>query len=441
MEKFYEIAEKSYYIYNNLPKFIKIIIKIIYSILLVIYKIFRSIYRLIKRIFRKPSKGNTNKVNYISSNSTGPIIKNDYYVKKKITNNFKISWIIPLPQKGSAGHRNFFRIIGYLGKKGYDVTVYIDNKRSTSPDPVYSGVEAQEFIKNNYFDLQANIIYGTENIEKCDALVATHFESAYIVKANEKKAKKLFYFIQDYESYFTPMGDDFIRAHQSYKLGLYPITSGPWPLNFLKKDFGVKEGYSFYFPLDRSIYNYNGQKKDDMSIVFFAKPGMPRRCYRLGVDALKIVKDELPDVTIHFYGENSVSYRNVPFDFVDHGLLPNIRLLGDLYRKMEIGLAFSTTNPSLVPYEMSCCGVAVVDLDYNDNIINYGNDYNNITLAEPFAEEIAKKIISLLKNKELREAKVKNAIKYCDIFPSEEQMCSGIEKEILKVCGENAKNK
>ena len=435
MEKAIALAEKVYYVYSKLPNFLKKVIKFFYWILKGVYRLLRKVYHL----FVKKKKVN----NSISENKV-MIVENileegDYIVERKLKKGkYKISWIIPRPIKGSGGHRNFYRVIRYLASQGHDVTVYIDYKLSFSPDPCTSGKQAHNFIKENFFDLGASIIYGTDNIEKCDMLVATHYESAYIVKENEDKAKKCFYFIQDYESYFTAMGDEFIRAYQSYKLGLYPITSGPWPLTFLKRDFGVNYGYYFRFPLNREVYYYNGETKEKNSIVLCAKPNMPRRCYKLGLKALTIVKEKMPETKIYFFGENSSSYCNVPFDFVACGLVPTIEELGDLYRKCLVGLAFSTTNPSLVPFEMLSCGTAVVDLDFNDNEVNYGSR-DNITLAEPFADKIAEKVIELLKDEKLRSKKVKNGMEFCKIFPSEKEMCEGIEKEIIRVT--NSKEK
>ena len=51
----------------------------------------------------------------------------------------------------------------------------------------------------------------------------------------------------------------------------------------------------------------------------------------------------------------------------NYALLPTIKDLADLYRESTIGMVFSTTNPSLVPYEMMACGLPVIDLktDYS----------------------------------------------------------------------------
>lgn len=354
----------------------------------------------------------------------------DYIVKKK-KDALDISWVVPQPIAGSGGHRNIYRIVRYLANNGYNVTLYIDPQDENNWNYVKSGIEAQKFITKHFFDLKSTIIYGTENIEKCDVLFATHYDSAYVVKANEKKAKLVCYFIQDYEAYFSPMGYEYLRAHNSYKLGLYPITSGPWPLAMLKNNFGIHEGNYFRFPVDRNIYYVDEATPKLNRIVYFAKPSMPRRCYQLGVEALKIVNEKHPDWEIVFYGAPMEEYFSVSFEINAMGLVKGIKELGDLYRSAAIGIAFSTTNPSLVPYEMMCCGAAVIDLDFNNSVVSYDSS-NNIALAEPTAEDVAAKINELIEDEKKRNQQVKNALEFCSIFPSELEMCQLIEGYILK---------
>ena len=370
------------------------------------------------------------------------IQKNDYYVNKKIDKKkLRISFVIPQPIIGSGGHRNIYRIVRYLAHKGYDVTCYIDPEGLCDPSHVRTGMEAYRKITDNFFDLECNIVFDVNDIKECDVLFATHAASAYIVKRNEDKYKLGCYFIQDYESYFFPMGDNYLIFHNTYKLGLYPITSGPWPLELLKRDFNITEGNYFRFPINTDIYYFDKNKtRKDNRVIFFAKPGMPRRCYNLGIQALKIFKDKYPDAEIVLYGEDSSHYNNVPFEFTNLGLLPTIGDLGNLYRSASIGIAFSTTNPSLVPYEMMACGCAVIDFDFNNSVVSYDN-YDNAELVDTTPEEIAKGIEKLYTSNELRSNKVKNALEFVKIFPSEEKMCKLIEGYILDAYKRNAKGK
>lgn len=356
-------------------------------------------------------------------------IKSYYYGKKDLmsTDNLRISWIVPQPFEGSGGHRNIFRTIKYLSSFGHKLKVYInpDNHRFKTSK------EVEKFITENFMDLNAEVVLWANDITECDVLFATHWSTAYIVDKNRDKANLLCYFIQDFEPYFYAMGYEYVISYNTYKLGLYPITSGPWPLTLLKREFGITEGNFFRFPIDRKIYYSvdDCNKIERPKILFFARPDMPRRCYQLGISALNQVKSKRPDVEIVFYGAKSEKYNNVPFEFTNLGMLPKIEDLGDLYRSADVGICFSTTNPSLVPYEMMACGCPVVDLDFNDNEVNYGSK-DNCILVEANENSIAEGILNVLNDKEYKEQLIRNGKKYCEIFPTEFEMVKLIESYI-----------
>lgn len=352
----------------------------------------------------------------------------------KETDCLNISWIVPQPFEGSGGHRNIFRTIKYLASFGHNLKVYInpDNHRFKTSE------EVNNFITEHFMDLNAEVIWWAKDITECDVLFATHWSTAYIVDKNRDKAKLHCYFIQDFEPYFYSMGYEYVISYNTYKMGLYPITSGPWPLTLLKREFGITEGNFFRFPIDREIY-YSTEKtlsREKQKILFFARPDMPRRCYHLGVGALQQIKAKRPDVEIVFYGAKSEKYENIPFEFTNLGMLPKIEDLGDLYRSATIGICFSTTNPSLVPYEMMACGCPVVDLDFNDNEVNYGSRENCI-LVEANENAITDAILKALDNTDYLYQLIKNGREYCNIFPTEIEMVKLIEgyikEQYLKV--------
>lgn len=340
----------------------------------------------------------------------------------------RISFVIPQPFEGSGGHRNIFRTVKFLSRFGHKLAVYVNPDN----DRFKTSAEVEDFITANFFDLTANIIWQADKIEKCDVLFATHWTTAYIVDKNRDKAKLCCYFIQDFEPYFYSMSYDYIVSYNTYKLGLYPITSGPWPLKLIQRHFDIHGGDYFRFPIDKSIYYKHSEEKNyaHKRIVFFARPDMPRRCYNLGVEGLAIVKAMRPDVEIIFYGAKSNSYVNIPFNFTNLGIVPEISQLGNLYRSADVGICFSTTNPSLVPYEMMACGCPVVDLNFNDNAINYGGK-ENVMLVGPTEREIAEGILYLLEDCQLSKTIIANGLEYCNSFPDEEEMVRMIERIIL----------
>ncbi len=348
---------------------------------------------------------------------------------RKKADGLKIAWVIPQPFEASGGHRNIFRAIRYLSEFGHCCTLHMltdDHRFST-------GHEIRDFITREFFDIKADEVWhGVDNIAECDAMVCTYWTTAYVVKENLKKTKLPVYFLQDFEPMFFPMGTDYVRACETYRWDFFPLTSGPWPLRMLEDQFGVQRGAFFRFPLDRTIYHPSpdGLPKARKRVVYFARPDMPRRCYPLGVEALRMVKYTRPDVEIVFYGDDSKKFEHVPFEFVNVGKTKSIEDLGDLYRTAYLGVCFSTTNPSLVPFEMMACGCPVVDLDVNANEVSYGGR-ENCVLATPSPEAIAKAILELLDDEARHTKLVENGIRFASEFPTELEMANIIEGSIV----------
>lgn len=342
----------------------------------------------------------------------------------------RISWVIPQPFEASGGHRNIFRAIRYLSEFGHSCSIHVlqDDRRFDDGDQI------RDFITEEFFDVKADRVWlGVDNIPDCDVLVCTYWTTAYVVKDNADKAPLHIYFLQDYEPMFFPMGTDYVRACETYRFGFYPITSGPWPLRMLEKEWGISDGSFFRFPIDRDIYYppSGPRSKERKRILYFARPDMPRRCYPLGVSALQIVKQERPDVEVVFYGDKSEKFQHVPFEFTNVGMTPQISDLGDLYRSADVGVCFSTTNPSLVPFEMMACGLPVVDLDVNGNEVSYGGR-ENCMLAAASPRDIADKIYAVLDDRDRAADLSARGIEYAEQFPTEAEMVRLIEHYIVR---------
>jgi glycosyltransferase involved in cell wall biosynthesis len=337
-----------------------------------------------------------------------------------------ISWVVPTPFAGSGGHRNIFRAVRYLSQFGHSVRMYFSRGGDFG-----TSQELESFLGSSFFPTGAKVILGVEDVSPCDALIATHWTTAYTVHANREKAKRVFYFVQDFEPYFHPMGDDYIRAENTYKMGFTCITSGPWCAKMLKERYGAKADH-FRFPLDTNIYYpRNAIKRETKVVIFFARPDMPRRCYPLGVEALTALYERNPELEICLFGSDKVDSARVPFPHRNVGLVPTLDDLAELYSSATLGVAFSTTNPSLVPFEMMACGCPVVDLDYADNYINYGSR-DNVMLVAPTAEGIAEGIELLVRNQELRAKIARNGFDFARSLPNEREVARRIESLIIK---------
>lgn len=102
---------------------------------------------------------------------------------------------------------------------------------------------------------------------------------------------------QDNEAMFNPMSSNYILAENSYRLGFNHICSGPWMHNFITKNFRLHLiiSNSLLIPVFTIQSNHEPNKT---KYHLFAKPEMPRRCYEIGIQALKIFHEKCPDIEI-----------------------------------------------------------------------------------------------------------------------------------------------
>ena len=342
-------------------------------------------------------------------------------------NNLRITFVVPNPIKGSGGHRNIYRAVRYLRDRGHTIIVYY-TETNLPPHKI------KKRINDWYYDMH-DVEYRkyTGVIEESDVAIATWWKTAYAVKNNLGKIRYPFYFVQDFEPSFYPVCSDYILAENTYRMGFSHICSGQWCSNFLQTKYGAESDY-FQFPVNASVYNTekNKRTKINKNIIFFAKPEMDRRCYEIGIMALKIVNKKRPDIEIILWGSNKVKATNIPFKVTIKGLLPSISDLANLYVNADLGIVFSTTNPSLVPYEMLSCGCPVVDLDIEGAIYKYGGSEDRVFLFGPEPDKMAKQIIDAIDNDELLSHKAAEGKKWVNKeFPSEDEMGKMIHNMII----------
>lgn len=361
----------------------------------------------------------TNKINEKQYNQckVERVYLNDFPNMNIDLNCMRIAYIVPNPIKGGGGHRNIFRAVKYLSDKGHDLSVYYTNSE-------YNAAEMKKLVSEWFYDMsKVEFIKYEGKMDYYDVGIATWWETAYILEEFKSHFRRHMYFVQDYEPYFYPLSSEYFLAENTYKKGYLHICSGPWCETLLKKKYGAK-AESFQFPIDRRIYNTERMRvKQNKNIVFFAKPEMSRRCYKIGIDALKIFHDKRPEVEIILYGSSQLDEQSVPFKATVLKLLPTINDLAELYINADLGIVFSPTNPSLVPYEMMACGCPVVDLDVEFAQEKYGGSENLAFLVDPDSTLFAKKLIEIIDNDSLLDKKRKAAKEWVDKeFPDEEGM-------------------
>ncbi|WP_242470431.1 rhamnosyltransferase WsaF family glycosyltransferase [Allochromatium vinosum] len=238
--------------------------------------------------------------------------------------------------------------------------------------------------------------FGWTDIPPVDVVVATIWYSAAIACTLPFPCRKV-YFVQDYEAWFSPIGDNFLMAEASYRLGLTPITIGRWLKHELERRFQTP-ALHFDFGADLATYRPQPQQGRELAVCFLYQPEKPRRCARIGLNALAIVKHRRPDVKIILYGSGERGKSWVEHEHL--GLL-SVSECGALYGRCAVGLSLSPSNPSRVPFEMMAAGLPVVELWRETTIHDFPDD--GVILAEPAAEALAEAMLCLLADETLRQ--------------------------------------
>lgn len=332
-----------------------------------------------------------------------------------------INWIISPPASGG-GHQNMFRFIEHLDNNGYSNNIYLYSAIDPMPvEEARSNVAKYANLKNtNFYTCKRGV-----QLADADALFATGWETAYPV-FNEKTTARKFYFVQDFEPFFYPIGTEYILAENTYRFGFHGITAGRWLSKKLSTEYGMKCD-SYDFGAEKGLYKFTnkGQRKE---VFFYARPVTERRAFDLGIMTLEIFHKQHPDYVINLAGWD-VSMYDVPFPYVNHKAL-NLHELNELYNRCATGLVLSLTNMSLLPLELLASGVIPVVNDGENNRLVSNNPFIHYT--EPSPTSLAKALSDVVGRKDLGEYAKKASESTSDATwdVAKEKFMKVLEKEI-----------
>lgn len=309
----------------------------------------------------------------------------------------RIAWLVPSLIEGSGGHRTILQNVDALIDAGHDCDVYLEPEPGQSSDAA-AIEDARRKLTRFFGGTRANIHVGFDITEPYDLAFATAWYTARVVN-DLACVKRKAYFVQDFEAYFNPMGDGFLLAVNSYRFGLTPITIGRWLTAKLHREFGTP-GRHFDFCADLDAYRPRPDAPPrERAVCFIFQPEKPRRCARIGVEALGVLKHWAPDVKVYLYGSRTPM--DLWFEHENLGLLP-VERCAALYHRCQAGLCISSTNPSRIPFEMMAAGLPVVDIHGENNLYDMPDD--GVLLAEARPESIARAMLAILDDAPRRAA-------------------------------------
>ncbi|CAD5993239.1 Glycosyl transferase [Agreia sp. COWG] len=304
-----------------------------------------------------------------------------------------VAWIMSPPGESSGGHQNIFRFMSYLEAAGHTVKIYLYSSLHPFTVAIVKDMLASS---PSYPKLRASIEAHTGQSvgDEVDAIFATGWETAYASFRDPSLARR-FYFVQDFEPFFTPVGSASVLAENTYRFGFHGITAGGYLSHKLSTEYGMQASH-YDFGADKTLYNITntGHRKE---IFFYARPVTERRGFELGILALAHFARERPDYVINLAGWDVSSYK-IPFPYVN---LQDLRIdeLNSVYNRCAAGLVISLTNMSLLPLELLASGVIPVVNDGANNRLVSDNEF--IEYADPSPKALARRLVDIVDREDL----------------------------------------
>ncbi len=311
-----------------------------------------------------------------------------------------INWILRAPIAGTGGgYWTIFRLANFLGAAGHRVRVYVEPIAHLEGK---SHQEIQEFLEKNFGPLRVQTVVGHDRILPADATIATNWPTAYTVAEQEDSLFR-FYFVQDFEPEFYSDRDPLYReAERTYDLPLQHVCIGRSLASRIQRLTG-RATECIDFAVDTEVFRTQvpvAQRGGPTRVLFFARPGIKRRGFDLGVEALERLARERPGVEICMFGAEDDELRGVRFPFTNLGVLGHHELARAM-NDAHVVLCFSlSANVSWVPLQAMACGCAVVEADVAG--VREMVEPGTCLLAEPVPERVSEALLRLVDDDELR---------------------------------------
>lgn len=150
-----------------------------------------------------------------------------------------INWVTTPPSPGAGGHTTLYRIVRYLEAHGYVNRVYFY-------DVHHVDHQYYESIVRRSYQFNGRLASLDGGMDNAHAVVATSWPTAYPA-FNARCAGKRFYFVQDFEPYFYPVGASSVLAENTSRMGFHAITAGRWLAEKLRTEFCMEADYLYDF--------------------------------------------------------------------------------------------------------------------------------------------------------------------------------------------------
>ncbi len=251
-----------------------------------------------------------------------------------------------------------------------------------------------------------------------DFICATSWDTVSLAKKYADSCK--LYFVQDYEPYFYPFGEEFLMCRNTYFEGLHMVSLGAWnremilkdgtkdrlgrPLALETIDFPYEPGEYTATPRDYESYRHKNKITIAAYVKFYGKR-LPSLIPHILKNTAEKLAQKGVELEVLYYGE-ARTFR--PEGGRNLGQLSREELK-ELYKRADFGMVASMSNISLVPFEMHSAGLPVIE--FADGTYTRFLPPDSAILTSIGENDIADELLKVLEKPEKLEKMHDSALK------------------------------
>jgi len=267
----------------------------------------------------------------------------------------RLAILVPPFLRGSGGLTTILALVRELAARGHECSLWLEDPHRRTPQ---SRRRVDRRLREYFGPIDAGVHSGFSAWAGADVAVATGWETVARALLLPDCAARA-YLVQDYEPDFFAASAEARWAEQTYSMGLFHVTAGPWLAELLRKRFGARADW-FALGVDHDLYRPTAVARRDDTVLLYARRSTPRRAVPLALLALAELHRRRSDVRLVLFGEEHPMRTSFPYR---HAGVISEPELARLYAEATVGVSLSLTNYSRVSQEMLACGLPCVELD------------------------------------------------------------------------------
>ena len=295
--------------------------------------------------------------------------------------------MIPALTEGSGGHRTILSNLTAVARRGAGVTLVAERTRR-SLDAELAIAETLVPGSSSRFTWRR----GWDHNTTCGIALATSAMSVKPVRKN-LHADMYAYFVQDWESWFNPMGDGYLNAEFSYLMDWRFITIGDWLRYRLLAIDPTRSVGSVHFGVDADLTRLiTPQYSDQAPIAVNWQPEKSRRCADLTLAVVDGLRAKHPHIPVLLFGSDAPLPHG---DYHNLGVLSQPQML-DLFVSAACVVHLSSSNPSRIPFEATACATPTVEFFGESTCFDF--PAGSVVAVSPTVPEMVEAVMQVHEN-------------------------------------------